>query len=75
MWAAHWLADGYDGESLVHLAGLHGDNPFDVRDALPGALADCNTLASGTSAQCVTAILVTGHRKRIRESRDSGDRR
>lgn len=23
MWAAHWLVDGYDGESLVHLAGLH----------------------------------------------------
>lgn len=38
MWAAHWLVAGYDGEHLVSLAGLHGDDPHDVRDALPGAL-------------------------------------
>ena len=37
MWAAHWIVAGYDGESLVQLAGLHGDDPFDVRDALPSA--------------------------------------
>jgi hypothetical protein len=27
LWAAHWLVAGYDGEHLVHLAGLHGDDP------------------------------------------------
>jgi hypothetical protein len=35
------LVAGYDGEHLVHLAGLHGDDPHDVRDALPDALCDC----------------------------------
>ena len=39
--AAHWLVGGYDGEHLVHLAGLHGDDPREVRDALPSALRDC----------------------------------
>jgi len=41
LWAAHWIVAGHDGEQLVCLAGLHGDDPRDVRDALPGALADC----------------------------------
>lgn len=41
LWAAHWLVAGYDGEHLVHLAGLHGDDPREVRDVLPGALGDC----------------------------------
>ena len=41
LWAAHWLVAGYDGECLVSLAGLHGDDPHDVRDVLPGALLDC----------------------------------
>jgi len=41
LWAAYWIAAGYDGESLIGLAGLHGDDPWDVRDALPDALADC----------------------------------
>jgi hypothetical protein len=40
-WAAHWLVRGYDGEHLIHLAGLHGDDPREVRDALPDALRDC----------------------------------
>jgi hypothetical protein len=41
LWAAYWLVAGYDGEHLVRLAGLHGDDPHDVRDALPAALLDC----------------------------------
>jgi hypothetical protein len=41
LWAAHWLVRGYDGEHLVQLAGLHGDDPREVRDVLPGALRDC----------------------------------
>ena len=43
-WAAHWLVGGYDGDHLVHLAGLHGDDPREVRDALPCALRDCGVL-------------------------------
>jgi hypothetical protein len=39
--AAHWLVAGHDGEHVVQLAGLHGDDPHEVRDALPGALLDC----------------------------------
>jgi hypothetical protein len=41
LWAAHWLVAGYDGEHLVYLAGLHGDDRWDVRDALPDALREC----------------------------------
>jgi hypothetical protein len=48
MWAAHWIVAGYDGESLVLLAGLHGDDPFDVRDALSGALRDCGVAVPGS---------------------------
>lgn len=41
LWAAHWLVRGYDGEHVVHLAGLHGDDSREVRDVLPCALRDC----------------------------------
>jgi hypothetical protein len=41
LWAAHWLVDGYDGEALRTLAGLSGFDPYDVREILPAALADC----------------------------------
>jgi len=41
VWAAHWIVAGHDGDALVYLAGLHGDDPRDVHDALPAALGDC----------------------------------
>jgi hypothetical protein len=41
LWAAHWLAAGYDGEVLAALAGPHGDDPHAVRDLLVAALAEC----------------------------------
>lgn len=41
VWAAHWIADGCDGESLRQLAGLHGDDPHVVRDLLDDALREC----------------------------------
>jgi hypothetical protein len=41
LWAAHWIAAGHDGQALAELAGLHGDDPHEVRDLLPAALADC----------------------------------
>lgn len=44
LWAAQWLADGLDGDSLRALAGLHGDDPHDVRELLPSALAEVGVL-------------------------------
>jgi hypothetical protein len=41
MWAAYWIAGGRDGQALRYLAGLHGDDPREVHDALPEALMDC----------------------------------
>jgi hypothetical protein len=41
LWAAHWIVGGHDGPALVYLAGLHGDDPREVHDALPEALLDC----------------------------------
>jgi hypothetical protein len=41
LWAAYWIAAGYDGEALIYLAGLHGDDPCEVHDALPDALRYC----------------------------------
>jgi hypothetical protein len=41
LWAAYWIVGGHDGEALVYLAGLHGDDPREVHDALPEALRDC----------------------------------
>ena len=41
LWAAYWIAAGHDGEALIYLAGLHGDDPGEVHDALPAALRDC----------------------------------
>jgi hypothetical protein len=48
LWAAHWLANGHDGAALVQLAGLHGDDPHEVRDLLPAALADCGVTPPAT---------------------------
>jgi hypothetical protein len=41
LWAAYWIAAGHDGQALIYLAGLHGDDPREVHDALPQALRDC----------------------------------
>ena len=40
MWAAWWLVEGFDGPHLRLLAGLPGDDPFEVRAVLPDALAE-----------------------------------
>jgi hypothetical protein len=41
LWAAYWIAAGQDGQKLAELAGLHGDDPHEVRDLLPAALIEC----------------------------------
>jgi hypothetical protein len=58
LWAAHWLAAGYDGEALRTLAGLSAtDDPRDIRDILPGALADCGiTIPDSDSAAAQLAF-------------------
>jgi hypothetical protein len=42
-WAAHWLADGMDGDALRTLAGLDRSDSPTVWEILPGALADTHT--------------------------------
>jgi hypothetical protein len=54
LWAAHWIVAGYDGEQVVYLAGLHGDDPHDVHDALPGALQDCGVAWPESDAAAAT---------------------
>ncbi len=43
MWAAHWLVQDMDGETLRILAGLDGRDPHEVRDVLAEALTDTGT--------------------------------
>jgi hypothetical protein len=40
LWAAHWLVQGFDGESVVELAGLSGRDTRLVADVLPAALQE-----------------------------------
>lgn len=49
MWAAHWLVQGLDGETLRTLAGLDGRDPNEVRDVLVDALVDAETLMPSRS--------------------------
>jgi hypothetical protein len=41
LWAAYWIAAGYDGEHLVQLAGLHGDDPLRCPRCTARRLAVC----------------------------------
>lgn len=45
-WAAQWLAEGMNGDALATLAGLHGDDPREVRDVLTDALAEAGAPVS-----------------------------
>jgi len=57
VWAAHWILAGHDGDALAYLAGLHGDDPCDVHDALPAALGDCGaTLPDSDTAAAMVAF-------------------
>lgn len=51
IWAAHWLAQGLDGEGIVALASLDSNDIREVHDLLPDALADAGVEPmSGTRA-------------------------
>jgi hypothetical protein len=56
LWAAHWLVAGYDGESLVYLAGLPGDDSHEMYDALPAALSDCGVSIPESEVAAATVI-------------------
>ncbi|MEU1955657.1 hypothetical protein [Nocardia rhamnosiphila] len=59
-WAAHWLAQGYDGETLRILAGLSGTDSREVEDLLLEALADCTAVipdSNVAAAQLVFTVL------------------
>ncbi|ROO86921.1 hypothetical protein EDD29_4505 [Actinocorallia herbida] len=55
-WAAHWIADGMDGEALAILAGMDGSDPHEVRDLLPAALADTRTAVPHEISDAVTIV-------------------
>lgn len=50
LWAAHWIAGGYDGPALAELAGLRGDDPCDVRALLGPALRECGVVEPDVGA-------------------------
>jgi hypothetical protein len=63
LWAAHWLAAGYDGQALRTLAGLSAtDDPRDIRGILAEALADCGvTIPDSDSAAAQLAFTNLAH--------------
>lgn len=57
MWAAHWLVGGYDGPALRMLAGLSAtDDPRDIHDILPDALADCGITIPDTDSAAAQVV-------------------
>jgi hypothetical protein len=58
LWAAHWLVAGYDGEHVVHLAGLPGDDSREIRDILPDALRDCGVALPESDVAAATVVFV-----------------
>lgn len=55
-WAAHWLADGHDGDALRTLAGLSGTDGVEVAEVLFDALAECGAAVAGASPVAVSAL-------------------
>jgi hypothetical protein len=58
LWAAYWIAGGHDGEALIHLAGLHGDDPYEVHDALPQTLMDCDVEMPDSDAAAAAVAFI-----------------
>jgi hypothetical protein len=63
LWAAYWIIGGHDGDGLRYLAGLHGDDPHEVHDALPQALRDCGVEMPDSDA--AAAMVVFTHIARL----------
>jgi hypothetical protein len=56
LWAAYWIIGGHDGDGLRYLAGLHGDDPHEVHDALPQALMDCGVEMPASDGAAATVL-------------------
>lgn len=56
LWAAHWLVAGHDGEHVVHLAGLHGDDPREINDVLPDAVLECGVTLPESEAAAAAVV-------------------
>ena len=56
LWAAYWIAGGHDGPALAYLAGLDGDDPREVHDALPEALMDCGVKMPDSDAAAANVV-------------------
>jgi Regulator of ribonuclease activity B len=65
LWAAYWIAAGHDGEALIYLAGLHGDDPVEVHDALPEALRDCGVEMPDPDAGTATVAFTDLARREV----------
>jgi hypothetical protein len=70
LWAAHWLAEGRDSESLRVLAGEHGDDVVRVAELLPDVLDELgfppptNVVAAATLTFADIAQMCLSHRAR-----------
>jgi hypothetical protein len=62
-WAAHWLVQGHDGETLRKLAGLSGTDPHEVHDILPEALAHCTAAIPDSEAAAAQVAFGIGIRR------------
>jgi hypothetical protein len=73
LWAAHWLVHGHDGDALRALAGLStADDPRDIRDVLPDALANCGTAIPDSDS--AAAQLAFTHLARMHADRQATER-
>jgi hypothetical protein len=55
-WAAHWLADGMDGDALRTLAGMDGSDSPAVREILLDALADTHAPLPQDIREAITIV-------------------
>lgn len=55
-WAAWWIVDGVNGPAVCRLAGLPGNDPFEVRDALAEALDELGVVPPTLAAACKLAF-------------------
>ncbi len=55
-WAAEWLAQGHDGESLRTLAGLNDRDPLAIHDVLLDALAETGTTVPASDRDAASVV-------------------
>ncbi|MEO6081586.1 MAG: hypothetical protein ABIQ18_00575 [Umezawaea sp.] len=65
LWAAHWLADGHDGDALRTLAGLSGRDSNEVHDVVAEALAECGAPLTGDLVAAVGVVFTEMARRYV----------